>query len=62
MKLWVEVTTASPDDLRAAQARGLQKRIKQMLGLSVLARVGQPGDVPRSAGKAVRIIDNRPKT
>ena len=62
MTLWVEVSTASPDELRANHARTLQKRIKQMLGISVLARVGQPGDVPRSAGKAVRIIDNRPKT
>lgn len=62
MTLWVETTTASPDELRANHARSLQKRVKQTLGISVLARVGQPGEVPRSSGKAVRIIDNRPKT
>jgi len=61
MTLWVETTTASPDELRANHARTLQKRVKQTLGISVLARVGQPGEVPRSTGKAVRIIDNRPK-
>jgi phenylacetate-CoA ligase len=61
MTLWVEVAQPSPDDLRHAHARTLQKRIKQMLGISVLARVGQPGDVPRSQGKAVRTLDNRPK-
>lgn len=61
MTLWVETTTASPDELRANHARSLQKRVKQTLGISVLARVGQPGEVPRSTGKAVRIIDNRPK-
>ena len=61
MTLWVESAQPSPDDLRLAHARALQKRIKQMLGISVLARVGQPGDVPRSKGKAVRIIDNRPR-
>ncbi len=61
MTLWVEASQASPDELRAAHARTLQKRVKQTLGISVMARVGQPGEVPRSTGKAVRIIDNRPK-
>lgn len=61
MTLWVETQTPQPDETRLAQARALQKRIKQMLGISVSARVGQPGDVPRSQGKAVRIVDNRPR-
>lgn len=62
MMLWVEGTEAVSDETRAALSRALQRRIKQSLGISVMARVGQPGDVPRSQGKAVRIIDNRPKT
>lgn len=62
MVVWVETVEAASDDSRANHARGLQKRIKQMLGISVVARVGQPGDVPRSQGKAVRIVDNRPKS
>ncbi len=60
MTVWVETAEAASDEIRAAQARGLQKRVKQMLGVSITARVGQPGDVPRSQGKAVRIVDNRP--
>lgn len=61
MTLWVEASETSGDDARAAFARALQKRVKQTLGISVSARVGQPGEVPRSQGKAVRIVDNRPK-
>lgn len=61
MTLWVEAAQASAEELLGAHGRALQKRIKQMLGISVLARVGQPGAVPRSQGKAVRIIDNRPR-
>lgn len=62
MTLWVEAAAPGPEDLRASLARALQKRMKQVLGISVLARVGQPGEVPRSQGKAVRLVDNRPKT
>jgi phenylacetate-CoA ligase len=61
MTLWVEGSEATQDETRAAHAHALQKRIKQTLGISVAARVGQPGEVPRSQGKAVRIVDNRPK-
>ena len=58
----VETSTATDDASRASAATRLQKRIKQMLGVSVLVCAGQPLSVPRSQGKAVRIIDNRPKT
>lgn len=61
MRVWVETAHIASEDSRTAQGRALQKRIKQLLGISVDARVGQPGEVPRSQGKAVRIIDNRPK-
>ncbi|NEY91105.1 phenylacetate--CoA ligase PaaK [Tabrizicola oligotrophica] len=61
MAVWVETTEATADETRAAHARALQKRIKQTLGITVEARVGQPGEVPRSQGKAVRIVDNRSK-
>ncbi len=59
----VAVETAEPADTEARTRLGqqLQKRVKQMLGITVEARVGNPGDVPRSQGKAVRIVDNRPK-
>lgn len=61
MRVWVETAHIASEDGRAAHGRTLQKRIKQLLGISVIAHVGQPGEVPRSQGKAVRIIDNRPK-
>jgi phenylacetate-CoA ligase len=51
---------ASPE-ARAAAARDLAQRIKNMVGLSVEVRVAEPGGVPRSEGKARRIIDLRPK-
>ncbi len=62
MRVWVETTHIASEDSRAAQGRTLQKRIKQMLGVTVAVHVGQPGEVARSQGKAVRIIDNRPKS
>ena len=37
------------------------RRIKQALGVTVQVKVGAPGSVPRSEGKAVRVIDHRPK-
>ena len=46
---------------REAAARDMSHRIKQMVGLSVEITVSDPGGVARSEGKAVRIIDNRPK-
>ena len=61
MQVWVETAHIASEDSRAAHGRALQKRIKQLLGISVVALVGQPGEVPRSQGKAVRIVDNRPK-
>lgn len=42
----------------AARAR---TRIKSMIGISCDVRVGQPGTVPRSQGKAQRVIDSRSK-
>ena len=61
MLLSVETKVAADDATRAHVATRLQKRIKQMLGISVQVQAGQPGAVPRSQGKALRILDNRPK-
>jgi phenylacetate-CoA ligase len=44
---------------RAADA--LRRRIKERVGLSVEITAHGSGGVPRSQGKAVRIVDNRPK-
>jgi phenylacetate-CoA ligase len=62
MRVMVEVTpTATGEASKAAAERMLVKRIKDMVGVSTEVIVGDPGDVPRSQGKAVRVIDNRDK-
>lgn len=56
--------TAAPDHNdqdRANAGRDLAARIKQVVGISVSVDVAPLGGVARSQGKAVRIIDNRPK-
>ena len=37
----------------------LKKRVKDIIGLSIEVDVGKKGSVPRSEGKAVRVIDER---
>ncbi len=51
---------ASSEEREALGAR-LRKRIKDVIGVSVQTVIHPPGGVPRSQGKAVRILDNRPK-
>ena len=62
MILSVETANPTEDAERLRLGARLQKRIKQMLGISVQVNAGIPGTVPRSEGKAVRIIDKRPKS
>jgi phenylacetate-CoA ligase len=57
----IAVETASSAEDRLYLAARLQKRIKQILGITVQVNAGAPGSVPRFDGKAVRIVDNRPK-
>ncbi|SHJ55724.1 phenylacetate-CoA ligase [Shimia gijangensis] len=62
MRVFVEVTPEAADNLsKTAAARMLTKHIKDMIGVSTEVVVGDPGDVARSQGKAVRVIDNRDK-
>ena len=44
-----------------AAGEALKRRIKERVGVSVEIAAHGSGGVPRSQGKAVRIIDNRPK-
>ena len=37
----------------------LKKRVKDIMGLSIEVNVGKKGSVPRSEGKALRVIDER---
>lgn len=62
MCVQVECTpaAATPGD-RAAAARDLAHHIKSVVGLSVRVEVQDPGGLPRSEGKARRVIDTRPR-
>ncbi|MEH6644460.1 phenylacetate--CoA ligase PaaK [Sulfitobacter sp.] len=63
MRILTEVSDAEVGaDARAAAAAKLSAGIKQSVGINVKIDVGEIGAVPRSEGKAVRILDNRPKT
>lgn len=62
LKVLVEAAEDYADETQRAQStRDLKDRIKRTVGVSVAVDVADPGGVARSQGKAVRIIDNRPK-
>lgn len=62
MRVFVEADPKAADGAsRAAAERMLVKRIKDIVGVSTEVIVGDPGSVARSQGKAVRVIDSRPK-
>ncbi|MGV3635706.1 MAG: phenylacetate--CoA ligase PaaK [Pseudorhodoplanes sp.] len=46
---------------RAAEAASLAAHIRNNIGIGIKVTVGDPGAVERSAGKARRVIDKRPK-
>jgi phenylacetate-CoA ligase len=53
------VLVESADDAREALGAMLARQIRQMLGIAVAVRVGEPGSVARTTGKAVRVVDLR---
>ena len=55
----VEKTVESADVDSAAIASELKKGIKDYVGVSAVIEVCEPGEVARSEGKAVRVIDER---
>lgn len=62
MRVLVEADPASSgEDARAAAAKELSGHIRAMAGVSADITVGDPGSVPRSQGKAVRVVDKREK-
>ncbi len=62
LRIHVEAMPSAADNLsKTAAARMLAKRIKGSVGVNVEVNVGDPDSVERSQGKAVRVIDNRPK-
>ena len=49
------------EEARTASAHELLQHIKSVIGISAKIDVGDPGAVPRSEGKAKRIVDLRPR-
>ncbi|HZK83986.1 MAG TPA: phenylacetate--CoA ligase [Desulfosporosinus sp.] len=62
LEVQVEVNqTSFFDEVRELEGRQerLQQRIEEILGISVRIRLVEPKSIPRSEGKAVRVIDKR---
>jgi phenylacetate-CoA ligase len=59
-ELTVMCESTGPVDADALERRA-EVALRQATGLSMRVQVGAPGSVPRSEGKAVRVIDNRPR-
>ncbi|GED15192.1 phenylacetate--CoA ligase PaaK [Aneurinibacillus migulanus] len=49
-------------DAAAGLMKSIGHEMKNALGVSVVLRVNEPNTIPRSDGKAIRIVDNRSKT
>lgn len=60
MKVLCEVTDPSVD--KSAASKALAAQVKQTVGISIAADVRDVGGVARSEGKAVRLVDHRPKS
>ena len=60
MRVHVEVE-AGMSEAKATLSETLKAKIKGIVGVTTEVVVGDPGSVPRSQGKAVRVVDNRGK-
>ncbi|HSM18856.1 MAG TPA: phenylacetate--CoA ligase [Hyphomicrobiales bacterium] len=63
MTVEVEVVPDAPGDdrFRSGKAGEVRHHIKSMIGVTCDVVVKAPGEVPRSQGKAVRVVDKRAK-
>jgi phenylacetate-CoA ligase len=52
---------AGSEDVCRNAAAALRGRVKSGVGITCEVAVKQPGEIPRSQGKAVRVKDLRPK-
>ncbi len=58
--LQVQVEASVGHEARKAETeRALSERIKGTVGVTAEIKVGNPGSVPRSEGKAIRVVDSR---
>ncbi|MBT2130235.1 phenylacetate--CoA ligase PaaK [Aliiroseovarius lamellibrachiae] len=61
MHVYVELADGQPAAASEAAAHALSGKIKSNVGVTAKVHVTDSGKVARSEGKAVRIVDNRPK-
>ncbi|MCY4151229.1 MAG: AMP-binding protein [Aestuariivita sp.] len=62
LRLLAESTQeCASDDDRAKLGNSLATKVKSELGISISVDVSPPGTIKRSQGKAVRLIDHRPR-
>ena len=59
VSLAVEQRVSAIDDEVRRDLKELQHRIKSLIGISVSIDARPAGSIPRSEGKAKRVIDNR---
>jgi phenylacetate-CoA ligase len=58
-ELTLQCEPAAPGADRDALAHGLEQLLKEGTGVRIAVSVLEPGSVPRSEGKAVRVVDRR---
>ena len=58
--VWCEPVEAGTNPI--ALATTIQQAIRERIGVTVTVHVKAPGEIPRSEGKAVRVIDRRAPT
>ena len=59
VRIRVEARAALAPAKYPGQARLLESHIKQVIGMTAKVDVGAPDTLPRSTGKAARVVDNR---
>jgi phenylacetate-CoA ligase len=57
----VERRADTPAGAKAPVEQDVERHIKGLIGVSAKVRIAEPGELPRSQGKAVRVVDKRPK-
>ena len=58
-ELTLECEPSALDGDRAGLRQTLEKNLKEGTGVRITVSVVEPGSVPRSEGKAVRVVDRR---
>ena len=53
--------TAAAEDARALASQTLRQAVKNIVGVTIVTKVADPGAIERSMGKARRVVDHRPK-